>query len=243
MKRNNIFLMLIVCGLLVVIGCPMIIDGNDGLNDFNVGSNNSNGNDSLPGVIVTVPEPIPNYTVLEFNLSYAPVFSEIENLTFHEINRIRNEHNLSTLVWAEDVAIVARYHSADMANNNYFEHVSLDGLHPSERVDDANIHVCYTAENLFKVNNVPDEDMDELAGKSWMDSPAHRANILDARAVETGMGVVQADDGTYYFTQLFIDRVDCGFVNGTCCQKSEEVFYCYEPAECNLDTIVCEVNQ
>ena len=37
----------------------------------------------------------------------------------------------------------------------------------------------------------------------WMDSPGHRANILNCQARAIGVGVAAAADGTLYWTQMF----------------------------------------
>ena len=38
---------------------------------------------------------------------------------------------------------------------------------------------------------------------AWMDSPGHRANILNCGAKSIGAGVAWAKDGTPYYTQVF----------------------------------------
>lgn len=39
--------------------------------------------------------------------------------------------------------------------------------------------------------------------KAWMDSPAHRANILEPRYRQLGVGARKSDDGTWYVAQVF----------------------------------------
>lgn len=39
--------------------------------------------------------------------------------------------------------------------------------------------------------------------KAWMDSPGHRANILDARYRQLGVGARKSDEGTWYVAQVF----------------------------------------
>jgi uncharacterized protein YkwD len=39
--------------------------------------------------------------------------------------------------------------------------------------------------------------------KAWMNSPGHRANILNCSARSIGVGVVYAKNGTPYYTQVF----------------------------------------
>lgn len=39
--------------------------------------------------------------------------------------------------------------------------------------------------------------------KAWMDSPGHRANILDGRYRQLGVGARKSDDGVWYVAQVF----------------------------------------
>jgi uncharacterized protein YkwD len=39
--------------------------------------------------------------------------------------------------------------------------------------------------------------------KAWMDSPGHRANILEERYRQLGVGARKSDDGTGYVSQVF----------------------------------------
>ena len=39
--------------------------------------------------------------------------------------------------------------------------------------------------------------------KAWMDSPGHRANILDARYRQLGVGARKSDEGVWYVAQVF----------------------------------------
>ena len=39
--------------------------------------------------------------------------------------------------------------------------------------------------------------------KAWMDSPGHRANILDALYRQLGVGARKSDEGVWYVAQVF----------------------------------------
>ena len=65
----------------------------------------------------------------------------------------------------------------------------------------------------------------------WMDSPGHKANILDAEFDETGLGSAYVN-GYIITTQVFIKRAECGFKGGICCQKEGYYPYCYKPFNC-----------
>ncbi|MFH0891714.1 MAG: CAP domain-containing protein [Candidatus Falkowbacteria bacterium] len=67
--------------------------------------------------------------------------------------------------------------------------------------------------------------------KGWMESPGHRANIMNAAYDEAGVGLAYVND-FFIATQVFIKRADCGFKNGPCCEKAGYYPYCYLPLEC-----------
>jgi uncharacterized protein YkwD len=83
----------------------------------------------------------------------------------------------------------------------------------------------------FSIKNRPAESVAADAVKSWMDSPGHRANILNKDFDEAGIGAAQVS-GYYIFTQEFIKRASCGFQDGPCCQKSGYYPYCFTPLKC-----------
>ncbi len=125
----------------------------------------------------------------------------MEQQGFDAVNRRRVQHGLPALRWNTRLADVARAHSADMAARDYFDHADPEGRHPSDRVVMAGLPFSYVAENIARNHNMPDPVATAVNG--WMESPGHRANILGPPYVESGLGVVEAADGTYYFTQLF----------------------------------------
>lgn len=71
--------------------------------------------------------------------------------------------------------------------------------------------------------------------RSWMDSPGHKANILNKDFDEGGMGAAYIN-GYVILTQVFIRRADCGYKGGACCQKTGYYPYCYNPYSCQYDT-------
>jgi uncharacterized protein YkwD len=125
----------------------------------------------------------------------------MEQQAFDAVNRRRVQHGLPALTWNARVADVARAHSADMAARDYFDHADPEGRHPSDRVVTAGLPFSYVAENIARNHNLPDPVA--AADNGWMESPGHRGNILGAPYVESGLGILEGSDGTYFFTQLF----------------------------------------
>lgn len=88
-----------------------------------------------------------------------------------------------------------------MAAQGYFAHFSPDGVSPWHWFDEAGYEFVHAGENLAVYFTDSSEIVD-----AWMDSPLHRANILDQDYREIGIGVAQGVyEGyeTVYVVQLF----------------------------------------
>lgn len=73
----------------------------------------------------------------------------------------------------------------DMFNRQYFEHISPDGKNVGNLVEDAGYEYIAVGENLALGNYKDDQGLVQ----AWMDSPGHRANILNPRFREIGIAV------------------------------------------------------
>ncbi|WP_345491616.1 sigma-70 family RNA polymerase sigma factor [Streptomyces roseoviridis] len=90
----------------------------------------------------------------------------------------------------------AQGHSDDMAARDFFDHTDPDGDGPGERVTATGYRWSTYGENIAKGQRTPAQVMD-----SWMNSPGHRANILNCDFREIGIGIHSA--GGPYWTQVF----------------------------------------
>ncbi|GAB3311387.1 hypothetical protein GCM10027451_23270 [Geodermatophilus aquaeductus] len=99
---------------------------------------------------------------------------------------------------AADAALagVARAHSVDMRDRGYFSHTTPEGLDPFDRARAAGVGYA-RAENIARGQADPAAVMD-----AWMNSPGHRANILDCSLTKLGVGVAEGAGGPWW-TQLF----------------------------------------
>jgi uncharacterized protein YkwD len=75
----------------------------------------------------------------------------------------------------------------DMFKNQYFAHESLTGAGPAELANDAGYEYLAIGENLALGNFESDKDLVQ----AWMDSPGHRANILNGKYSEIGAAVLK----------------------------------------------------
>jgi uncharacterized protein YkwD len=125
------------------------------------------------------------------------------------INDYRAANGLAPLAMSPTLTSAARGHSQDMATNNYFDHVGLDGSTFSQRIAAAGYPGGTTAENIFA-----GDERATGAMESWKNSPPHNANMLDPAYKAIGIG--RAFDANsqfgWYWTTTFGDQVDaaCG---------------------------------
>ncbi len=117
------------------------------------------------------------------------------------VNQARAENGLNPLSWADDLADIARAHSADMIERGFFSHTNPDGQSPFDRIKNNGISYRAAAENI--AYGQPDA---EAVMNSWMNSAGHRANILNENLKEIGIGAVKDSNGTVYWTQVFVTR-------------------------------------
>ncbi|WP_242677281.1 CAP domain-containing protein [Streptomonospora litoralis] len=73
-------------------------------------------------------------------------------------------------------------HSRDMAERDYMAHETPEGEGPAERAEDAG-YDAWSGENVAAGYTSPESVME-----GWMNSPGHRANILDCGNTEVGVG-------------------------------------------------------
>lgn len=129
----------------------------------------------------------------------------LEREVFGLINEKRVRLGLSLLEWSDDVAKMARLHSENMANFKFFSHTDLNGLMVNDRADALGIKKWRSiGENI--AYNRGYKNPAASAVEKWMQSPAHRDNLLSNRWKESGIGIAVTEDGTYYFTEVFLLR-------------------------------------
>jgi uncharacterized protein YkwD len=73
-----------------------------------------------------------------------------------------------------------------------------------ERAEDIKSEIRYrrVAENVAA--NAGYGDPAQQAVEGWKTSPGHRKNMLGDFSL-TGIGIAQSSDGTYFFTQIFVE--------------------------------------
>ena len=101
------------------------------------------------------------------------------------VNVQRHSVGCPELKWDDRIAAVARSHSRDMVARNYYSHISPEGKDPFDRLKEAGLDFSAAAENIASGPETGKE-----AFRVWLNSPAHRDNMLDCRYLLHGVGRV-----------------------------------------------------
>ncbi len=123
-----------------------------------------------------------------------------EDRMLQKLNQARAQVGLSPLRPDPLLQQAARGHSHDMYDRRYFSHRTPDGKTPYDRLHDLRFHYVTAGENIAFA---PDVDQ---AWESLMNSPDHRANILNPDFRCIGIGAFKGLNGyEEMFTQDFAD--------------------------------------
>lgn len=134
---------------------------------------------------------------LKFATTDVTVDAAAETQLLQLVNQARAQAGLATLTMNAKLTDVARAHSRDMFARGYFAHTNPDGQSPFDRMNAAGINFKVAGENLAYAANVT------LAFNGLMNSPEHRANILEPDFRHVGMGVINGGIYGEMFTQDF----------------------------------------
>ena len=126
---------------------------------------------------------------LSFKYDKAEVRPFLEAKMLEMVNEERAKEGLTPLKADPEMARVARMHSQDMFVRGYFAHVNPDGKDPFDRMKAAGVSFRAAGENLALAQTL------EIAHTNLMNSPGHRANIMNPAFGRLGIGVL---DGGFY---------------------------------------------
>ncbi|WP_329379109.1 CAP domain-containing protein [Streptomyces sp. NBC_01716] len=113
------------------------------------------------------------------------------------VNSERSKAGCGPVTANSQLETAALRHSQDMAAKDYFDHTSPDGRDPGDRITAAGYRWTTYGENIARGQQTPASVME-----GWMNSPGHRANILNCAFKEIGVGVHDASGGPWW-TQAF----------------------------------------
>lgn len=131
-----------------------------------------------------------------------PETARLEADLFREVNRFRQEQRLIPLDRRAALDAVARAHSQDMITRGFFAHENPDGRNWVDRMHHAGLEgFTLAGENVAQTNR-SEPNREILVG--WQTSPDHRRNLMARPYNSTGIGIVRAPDGRYFYTQLYV---------------------------------------
>jgi uncharacterized protein YkwD len=133
--------------------------------------------------------------------------SAAENQFVEWVNEARAARGLPSLTLDLQLSAVAREHSSDMAQRGYFSHLApppagntpLDrfiksvGELPSIMLGE---NIAYATQPVF-----------EMIHEGLLNSPKHRANLLNPAFTNIGLGVYSTPDGKVWITQMFTGKL------------------------------------
>ena len=143
------------------------------------GSNSSTGNNSTSQ-----------------NQSSSSVVSAYAKEVVSLVNKERAKAGLKPLVIHTNLTKMAVAKAKDMSANNYFSHTSPTYGSPFDMMKTFGITYKYAGENIAKGQKTPAEVV-----KAWMNSPGHKANIMNKNFTLIGVGYVNG-----YWAQAFVGK-------------------------------------
>lgn len=114
---------------------------------------------------------------------------DLEARMLEMVNAERVKAGLKPLAADPELTPVARAHSQDMFARGYFSHYSPEGKDPFDRMKKAGIKYYSAGENLALGQTL------KICHEGLMNSPGHRANILNPSYGRLGVGIL--DGGSY----------------------------------------------
>lgn len=149
---------------------------------------------------VPVPTPTPSTTPTPSVIPPVTVLTADEQLMMDMINQQRQAAGVKPVIADLRLTAVGRAKANDMKINNYFSHTSPTYGSPWAMMQQVGITVRWAGENISANKSV--------AGSmaSLMQSPGHRANILDPRFTHVGVGIAYGSAYGNLYVQEFLQQ-------------------------------------
>jgi hypothetical protein len=126
-----------------------------------------------------------------------------------ETNKQRTSNGLKALKENSILDQIALAKAKDILAKQYFDHISPSGVGPDGLAKRYGYDYIIIGENLILGVFSGDKE----AVDDWMNSPGHRANILNTRYTEIGVGVIE---GTYENQTVWVGVQEFGLPSSVC---------------------------
>ncbi len=176
--------------LLLVAGCPTLNPGSDGTTD-------TTGGDDGPSVAGGTDGASLDQQFPGCEAASEGDYWRAEILAL--LNEERVAFGVAPLTTSTVLEAQASQYACEMVYYEFFDHVNpVTGSTLAERAEEFGYDYAVIGENLAAGQRSPLE-----AVRDWMESPAHRDNILHPRFTEVGVGVrVGGEYGVYWVTEF-----------------------------------------
>lgn len=154
--------------------------------------------DANDGGLLTNDTQLEENSDLGFKTTDITIDADSESQMLAMLNLERAKAGLNPL--AGDILIrnVSRAKSREMLIEGYFAHTAPNGENLLNRLNNADVSFVVAAENIALAPTI------DLAEVGLMNSPKHKANILDPQFTKVGIGVIDAKEHGIMVTQIFI---------------------------------------
>lgn len=129
----------------------------------------------------------------------------LEMEIFEAVNERRSEYGREPFVHSERIRLIARLHSKDMADRDFYDHRNPDGQGSEERHEEYD--GCEsTNENIAYLTPRQVNETDDVAAtfvEMWANSPGHNTSMLTPYGRVSAVGVYVTQRGEIYATQNF----------------------------------------
>lgn len=160
----------------------------------------------------------------------------LESKIVTETNLQRQENgNLPPLKENLKLDEAATAKANDMFLNQYFEHISPAGIDPGKLVQSFGYEYVVAGENLILGNFSSEKEVVQ----DWMNSPGHRANILNTRYTEIGAAMIK---GTYKGETVWIGVQEFGLPLSACSEPSLVLKNQINSEEAQLNNLSSQIN-
>ena len=126
---------------------------------------------------------------LHYTVKSPKVRPDLETQMLQLVNEERTKRGLPALKPDPELTAVARAHSTDMFARGYFSHYTPEKADPFDRMKKAGVKFLTAGENLALGRTL------KICHEGLMNSPGHRANILNPAFGRLGIGIM--DGGIY----------------------------------------------
>ena len=135
-----------------------------------------------------------------------PMLADLQRQMINAINAQRANFGLPPYQVDSGLTDVALGHAQDMVVRDYLAHTNPDGQSPRDRLVNYGFTDMYkVGENIQRNTRPRDSTVDEAV--NWfMNSPVHRAGLLNSEYNSIGVGAVEGPPGWFTFVIVFIEQ-------------------------------------